>query len=179
MADQIIVKCQQCGRKLRMSAEHVGKKGRCPNCDAIIRVQREGSADTDGSEQQVVDVGEIQTPKDAMLSIRKQNDVAIVGFVTSRILDQSNVQQLGDELDALVDKYQLGKIIVNFNGVTYMSSAVMGKLVSLLKKVTTAKGKLTLCNIEDSIYEIFEIMRFDKMFQIRDSEDEAVAELIG
>ena len=179
MADQIIVKCQQCWRKLRMSSEHVGKKGRCPNCDAVIRVQREGTGATDGSEQQVVDVGEIEMPKDAMLNIRKQNDVAIVGFATSRILDQSNVQQLGDEFDALVDKYKLGKIVVNFNGVTYMSSAVMGKLVSLLKKVKTAKGKLTLCNIEDSIFEIFEIMRFDKMFQIRDTEDEAVAEMVG
>ena len=179
MADEIIVKCQQCGRKLAMSREHVGKKGRCPNCGAVIRVQQEGAAQPDGTEQQVVSIGDIETPKDAMLRIRKQNEVAVVSFATSRILDQSNVQQLGDELEGLVESYSLSKIVVNFSGVTYMSSAVMGKLVSLLKKVKGVGGHLKLCNIEDSIFEIFEIMRFDKMFEIHDSEDEAVADMIG
>jgi anti-anti-sigma factor len=60
-----------------------------------------------------------------------------------------------------------------------MSSAVMGKLVGLLKKCQAAKAKLKLCAIEDSIYEIFEIMRFDKMFDIHKTQDDAVLALIG
>jgi len=119
----------------------------------------------------------VETRKDALLRIQKQGDVAIVSFITSRILDQSNVQQLGEEFDALVDEYHLGKIVLNFENVSYMSSAVMGKLVALLKKVKSAGGQLRLCNIEESIYEIFEIMRFDRMFDISPSLDEAVADL--
>lgn len=179
MADQIVIKCQQCGRKLVMSAEDVGKKGRCPGCGAVIRVQSSTGGRLDGTEKQVVAVDQIETRKDALLRITKQNDVAVVGFATSRILDQSNVQQLGEEFDSLVDQLKFGKIVLNFAGVTYMSSAVMGKLVSLLKKTQAAGGKLRLCGIADSIYEIFEIMRFDKMFKILPTEDEAVADLIG
>ena len=178
MGDEIVIKCEKCGNKLRMDSQHIGRKGRCPKCGAVIRVQRGGSK-VDGTEQQVVELHEIETPKDAMLNIQKQNDVAVVSFATSRILDQSNVQQLGEEFDALVDTYNLGKIVVNFVGVSYMSSAVMGKLVSLLKKVQAAGGKLKLCGIEESIYEIFAIMRFDKMFDIRKTEDEAVIALMG
>jgi len=178
MPDQIVIKCGKCGHKLVTDSQYIGKKGRCPKCGATIRLQRAGEGTAGGGEQQVV-VDEIETRKDALLRIKKQNDVAVVSFATSRILDQSNVQQLGEEFDALVDQLKLGKIAVNFAGVTYMSSAVMGKLVGLLKRSKAAGGKLILCAIEESIFEIFEIMRFDKMFDIRKTEDEAVIELMG
>lgn len=178
MPDEIVIQCAQCGHKLVTDSQYIGKKGRCPKCGATIRLQRAGQGSGGGSGQQVVAVEEIETRKDALLRVKKQNEVAIVSFATSRILDQSNVQQLGEEFDALVDQYKLGKIVVNFGGVTYMSSAVMGKLVGLLKKVKSSGGKLRLCEIEDSIFEIFEIMRFDKMFAIDKSEDEAVIALM-
>ena len=179
MAEEIVIKCQKCGQKLKLTdSRHIGHKGRCPKCGSVIRFQRSGESKADGSEEQVVEVDEVTTRKDSLLKVQKQNQVAVVSYATSRILDQTNVQQLGEELDALVDEYKLGKIVLNFTGVTYMSSAVMGKLVSLLKKVKASDGQLKLCNIEDSIYEIFEIMRFDKMFDIAESEDDAVIDLM-
>ena len=177
MPDEIVIKCDSCGHKLVTESKFIGKKGHCPKCGATIRLQRPGDGAADGGQQVVVD--ELETRKDALLRVKKQNDVAVVGFATSRILDQSNVQQLGEEFDALIDQFKLSKIVVNFAGVTYMSSAVMGKLVGLLKKSKTTGGRLILCAIEDSIFEIFEIMRFDKMFEIRKTEDEAVIELMG
>ena len=178
MPDKIVIRCDSCGHKLVTESKFIGKKGRCPKCGATIRLQRSGDGAASGGDQKVV-VDELETRKDALLRVKKQNDVAVVGFATSRILDQSNVQQLGEEFDALVDEFKLAKIVVNFSGVTYMSSAVMGKLVGLLKKSKAAGGKLILCAIEESIFEIFEIMRFDKMFEIRKTEDEAVIELMG
>jgi anti-sigma B factor antagonist len=177
MAGEIVIKCQQCGHKLVADAQYVGRKGRCPRCNAVIRLQRSDDKRTDGTEGQVVALETIQTRKDALLRVQKQDDIAIVGFITSRILDQSNVQQLGEEFDSLVDQFHLGKIVLNFENVSYMSSAVMGKLVALLKKAKGAGGRLVLCNIESSIYEIFEIMRFDKMFEITPGVDEAVVKL--
>lgn len=179
MAGEIVVKCKNCGHKLVADSKNLGRKGRCPNCGGVIRLQRAGDAAKADAEEQVVAVESIETRKDALLRVTKQNDVAVVSFVTSRILDQSNVQQLGEEFDELVDEHHLKKVVVNFENVSYMSSAVMGKLVALLKKVQAAGGQLMLCNIEDSIYEIFEIMRFDRMFSIADNEDEAVLALMG
>ena len=110
--------------------------------------------------------------------VTKQGDVGVVSFTTSRILDQSNVQQLGEEFDELVEKSRFGKLVVNFETINYMSSTVMGKLVSLNKKVKAAHGYLALCNIGPSISEIFKIMRFDKLFDIYDTEDQAVIALM-
>jgi anti-anti-sigma factor len=177
MAGEIVIKCQQCGHKLVADAQFIGRKGRCPKCNAVIRLQRADDKHTDGTEGQVVALETLQTRKDALLRIQKQNDIGIIGFITSRILDQSNVQQLGEEFDSLVDQFHLGKMVLDFENVSYMSSAVMGKLVALLKKVKGSGGRLVLCNIEESIYEIFEIMRFDKMFEISPSVDEALDKL--
>jgi anti-sigma B factor antagonist len=179
MAGEIVIRCEKCGNKLKADSQFIGRKGRCPKCNAVIRLQKAGEGKLDGSEAQVVALDEVETRKDALLRIQKQNDVGVISFVTSRILDQSNVQQLGEEFEDLVDKHKLEKIVLNFENVSYMSSAVMGKLVGLLKKVKNAGGRLILCNIEDGIYEIFEIMRFDKMFDIRKTEDEAVIELMS
>jgi anti-sigma B factor antagonist len=178
MGSDIVVKCRKCGHKLRTGSEFVGKKGVCPSCGAIIRVQRDGDTRANGTEEQVVAVGELDMGPEALLKVHKQNEVAVVTFATSRILDQSNVQQLGEELDSLVEDYGLQNIVLNFENVNYMSSAVMGKLVSLRKKVDGAGGQLVLCSIEESIYEIFKIMRFDKMFDIYETEDDAVIALM-
>ena len=169
---ELVVKCGKCGRKLKASARHVGRSATCPSCGAKIRV-------TDADEGEAEVLGEqMATRKGALLAITKQNDVGVVAFTSSRILDQSNVQQLGDELDELVTVHKLAKIVLNFHRVGYMSSAVMGKLVALHKKLTATGGELRLCNIDKSIMEIFKIMRFDKLFKISKSEDKAVIELM-
>jgi len=178
MAKHILVKCNNCGKKLVSDDRYVGFKGKCPSCNSVIRIARGTTGAPDGTEDQIIHFDELETRKGALLRVTKQNDIAIVTFTTSRILDQSNVQQLGEELDELLDKHQLKKLVLNFENIHYMSSAVMGKLVSLHKKLKAASGDVKLCNISPGILEIFSIMRFDRLFDIRQSEDQAVIELM-
>lgn len=179
MGKQYVVKCKKCGKKLKTEEKFLGRKGKCPHCGAVIRLAEAGSKTGDGSEEQVVQIDTLETREGALLEIRRQDGVGVVSFTTSRILDQSNVQQLGEEFDELLDKHELEKIALNFENVNYMSSAVMGKLVALHKKVEAAGGELILTNIHPDIYEIFEIMRFDQLFEIRENEEEAVVELMS
>ncbi len=178
MGKEIVVKCQECGNKLKTDEKFVGRKGKCPKCGASIRI---AAPDQSGAEkgQQVVTVSEVAGREGALLRIMKQDEVAVVEFTTSRILDQTNVQQLGEEFDELLEKHDLEKIVLNFDKINFMSSAVMGKLVSLHKKVSNRGGKLKLCNISSDIFEIFKIMRFDRIFDIEKTVDNAVADLMG
>jgi anti-anti-sigma factor len=178
MAKEIVVSCENCGKKLKTEERYIGRKGRCPKCGSVIRLSRESDGEAKGTVEKVVERRDVEGTKDSLLEITMQDDVAVVSFRTSRILDQSNVQQLGDELDQLVEEHQFGKIVLNFNKIHYMSSAVMGKLVGLQKKVQSRGGELRLCNISSSIYEIFEIMRFDELFEICETEDDAVIDLL-
>jgi len=70
----------------------------------------------------------------------------------------------------------LAHILLNFSNVEYLSSAALGKLITLNKKLGQAGGKLILCNISPEILEVFEITKLDKFFKIRKEEQAALQE---
>lgn len=111
------------------------------------------------------------------LEVADVGDVTVVRFVDRKILDEGNIQEMGQELFALVEEEKRGKILLNFSQVDFLSSAALGKLITLDKKVKSHTGKLKLSNIRPEIYEVFAITRLNKLFDIRDDEAAALAAL--
>lgn len=109
------------------------------------------------------------------LSVSSVADVSIVNFVDRKILDEANIQELGRELFHLVEEEQRKKLLLNFSNVEFLSSAALGKLITLDKKVKKQNGKLKLSNIRPEIYEVFAITRLNKLFDIKDDEADALA----
>ena len=68
----------------------------------------------------------------------------------------------------------LRKLLLNFGNVEYLSSAALGKLITLNKKLQAVGGRLILCNIDPQIYEVFEITKLDKFFNIQKEEQTAL-----
>ena len=112
--------------------------------------------------------------KNALVMCQNEGDVGIVRFLTSQVLDELNVQQLGQELEDLVEKQYTVKMVINFEKVKFLSSAVLGKLISLHKRIASEKGRMGLCCINPSIMQVFKITRLDKLIPIYDTEETAV-----
>jgi anti-sigma B factor antagonist len=114
-------------------------------------------------------------PRRRRLELEDLGEVTVVSFRDRKILDEQNIQVIGEELFSLVDEYSRTKLLLNFHNVEYMSSAALGKLITLNKKVGAAKGgKLVLCNIDPQIREVFEITRLDRLFTIKGDEQEGL-----
>jgi len=77
---------------------------------------------------------------------------------------------IGDQLNSLVEELGRTKILLNFGNVEFLSSAALGKLIVLNRKLNDAGGKLVLCNIDRNIYEVFEITKLNKVFTITKDE---------
>ena len=75
----------------------------------------------------------------------------------------------------LVEDEKKSKLVLNFTKVDFLSSAALGKLITLDKKVKAASGKLKLSNIRPEIYEVFAITKLNKLFDIKTDEAEAIA----
>jgi anti-sigma B factor antagonist len=101
-------------------------------------------------------------------------DVAVVKFIDKRILDEQNIQLIGEQMFSLVDDDGIKKILLNFSNVEYLSSAALGKLITMNKKVRAARGQLKLCGIKPEIYEVFEITNLNRVFMIYDDESSAL-----
>ena len=108
------------------------------------------------------------------LLCHRSDEVLVVQFTAQKILTDTIIAQIGRELLGLVDEAE-GKMLLNFQGVTFMSSAMIGKIVLLSKKCGSNKTIIKLCNIAPSIKEVFEITRLNKMFQIHETEADALA----
>lgn len=93
-------------------------------------------------------------------------DVTVVRFVDRRILDELSIQQIGDQLYSLVDDERRTKILLDFGTVEYLSSAVLGRLLNLKKKMDKVKGQLCLCRIKPDLLFIFVQTKLDKVFKI-------------
>ena len=109
------------------------------------------------------------------LEVSEVGDVTVVRFVDRKILDVTNIHELGRELVQLVEEQQKKKLLLNFTTVEFLSSETLGELIKLEKKVKQHSGKLILTNIKPEIYEVFAITRLNKLFDIRDDEAEALA----
>ncbi len=109
------------------------------------------------------------------LAISEVGEVTVVRFVDRKILDELNIQELGQELFQLVETDHRSRILLNFFNVEFLSSAALGKLITLDKKVKAHGGKLKLSNIRPEIYEVFAITKLNKLFDIKDEEADALA----
>ena len=110
----------------------------------------------------------------SLIMVSRIGDVSVVTFLTSQVLDEMNVQELGKELTALAEGEPGLKMVINFSKIKFLSSAVLGKLIALNKKVSADKGRLVFCNINKDIMQVFKITRLDKLIPIYPDEDDAV-----
>lgn len=108
------------------------------------------------------------------VEVEEVGDVSVARFVDKKILDETNIQIIGNQLVALVDEDDRKKIVLDFSNVEYLSSAALSKLLILEKKAKAAGAKLRFCGIRPDIYQIFTLTKLNKLFDIYDSEDQAI-----
>jgi anti-sigma B factor antagonist len=113
-------------------------------------------------------------PRRRRLEVEEVGDVTVVNFVDRRILDEQNIQAIGEQLFSLVDELGRRKVVLNFGNVEYFSSAAFGKLITLNKKLHGAGGRLVLCEIDPEIWEAFIINRTSLYFEAYEKEQEAL-----
>ena len=113
-------------------------------------------------------------PRRRRLEVEDIGDITVVNFVDKKILDEQNIQVIGEQLFQLVDELGRRKILLNFKNVEFLSSAALGKLITLNRKLQSAGGKLVLCEIDPQIYEVFEITKLNKLFTIHKGEQDGL-----
>lgn len=64
--------------------------------------------------------------------------------------------------------------IINLSGVNFIDSTALAVLVQGMKRCREKGGDLHLCDMQQATRIIFELTRFDKAFDIFESEEDAV-----
>lgn len=101
------------------------------------------------------------------LLIRDKDDVVIVSFNHTKILDADVIRLIGQEFKNLsLHAAANRKLLLDFSKVEFMTSAMIGEIVKLQKQCKQDKIRLKLCNICANIMEVFKITGLAKALDI-------------
>jgi anti-sigma B factor antagonist len=111
------------------------------------------------------------------INIEYVDKATIVSFTDEKILEEKDIKALQDSMMSIVEQAKKIKLVLDFGNVRFLSSAVLGLLIRLSKRIYEQEGELKLCNINPKIFEIFKITRLTTTFDIHKDVESAIEDL--
>jgi anti-sigma B factor antagonist len=105
----------------------------------------------------------------------KKGDIHMVLLKDAKILDNTALDEIRTELLQLVGNVPAPDVLLDFANVEFMSSAMLGLLGQIHRKVGAAKGRLKMCGIRPEILTVFKLTNLDKLFSIHKDAPTALA----
>ena len=107
-----------------------------------------------------------------MLDIHVSAEAQVMIVTVQGRVDSSTAGQLGEALTGVVEE-GFSRIVLNLDGVDYMSSAGLRELVATLKKVRPKGGDMRIAQVTERVFEVFELSGLNSLLQFFDSSAEA------
>ncbi|MDB4380719.1 STAS domain-containing protein [Mariniblastus sp.] len=107
-------------------------------------------------------------------------NATVVKFVDQRVMDPARIESLGRELLSLVDATRATSatgVVLNFDGVSFFSSAAINKLIKLESEIKKNGLQLRLSNLRPEVRDLFSYTNLDSLFEIRDNQFDAIESL--
>jgi len=112
------------------------------------------------------------------VSVEYSEKATIVTFTDEKLLEERDIVDLQESLMGVIEQAEKINLVLDFSTVKFLSSAVLGLLIRVSKKVYERGGQLRLCSISPRIYEIFKITRLTEIFDIFPDRASAVASFV-
>ncbi len=101
----------------------------------------------------------------------------VAEFTCPSLTEDENIEQIGVELFTLLDKYLAENIVVDMRQVEYITSSVIGKLITLHRRLRRVDGRMILCELTTCVEEILRNSRLIDYFETASSLNDALGML--
>ncbi len=108
------------------------------------------------------------------LTLAEHDDVVVAMVGIAQINDEENIEELGHELFAVVDQYGFSKVVLDLTGVQYITSSVVGKIITLHRKLHRINGQLVLCCLTKGVEDVLSASRMLSYFAHAATTQEAI-----
>lgn len=102
---------------------------------------------------------------------KKLGDINVLSI--SGRLDALYATEMEKSLESLLNAGQL-RLVIDFSSLEYISSSGLRVFLSALKKVRKQQGDIKMSQMKPCIREVFDMSGFSQLFNIFDSDDEAI-----
>jgi anti-sigma B factor antagonist len=112
-------------------------------------------------------VADDETP---LVKYEAYGPITVGTLYNTSMLDGMTVTNFGNQVVKYVEQNPGIQLMLNFQNVKYLSSAALTELIRIADAAKAGNGKVRLCNLCNDIEKVFEITKFDKLFEIHKGE---------
>jgi anti-sigma B factor antagonist len=116
---------------------------------------------------------------DDIYKLRQYGRHTVVAFQTPSLVNAADVERLRADLIRLVDEDKPPSLVLDFRRVQFLSSQVIGILLTLNKKLIgrpVGPTPLVLCGVGPQLIELLKISRLDRILTIKPTRKDAIAD---
>ena len=108
---------------------------------------------------------------DFNVNVRGVGSVSVIDV--KGYLDAHTAPELENTFNKLIndEKY---KVVVNFNDLSYISSAGLGVFMAYVETMRDNSGDIKFSNMKENVYNIFDLLGFPMLYEFFNQETEAV-----
>ena len=89
-------------------------------------------------------------------------------------LNENCTTDIKEEIDSIFEVMPENHLVVNLEGVDYVSSYCIRLFVELMKELKLANREFILCNLSRAVTKILQIVQLYDRFVLFDNEEEAI-----
>ncbi|MCX5661941.1 MAG: STAS domain-containing protein [Planctomycetota bacterium] len=90
------------------------------------------------------------------------------------VFNEDAVKTLYKQFEEIIDGANSKRFVIDFANVQYMSSTVLGVLVSTLLKIQKQGGELRITGVDRDLKQVFRLTGLHRIFRICDTLDGAI-----
>lgn len=103
--------------------------------------------------------------------------VIVVTFLRQQLTDEDNIERLGESLFALLEKDPRSRIVLDLSHLDFVTSAVVGKFITLHRRLHREGGALVICALQSNVRETLRASHLLEYFETADTVEAAKAAL--
>ena len=111
------------------------------------------------------------------MKVKTDPSGVVILYPKGRLTGGAETDELKQEIEKIVGE-GITKCIIDLGDTLYLNSTALGLLVSAHKKFIDRNGKMKLCRVGKNIDNILVITKLSLVFEVFDSEADAVASFL-
>ncbi|RPI82322.1 MAG: anti-sigma factor antagonist [Planctomycetaceae bacterium] len=113
------------------------------------------------------------------LVLDRRDELVIAAIRVSTLTEDMNLEQFGHELFALVEQLGCRKLVVNMREVQMVTSAGLGKMIALHRKMHRVQGIVVFCHVQPAVEDVLRTSRLITYLNVKADIDEAAGVVGG
>jgi anti-sigma B factor antagonist len=108
------------------------------------------------------------------IRIDPEGSVTVVRFLDREIRGEAASEDLQRELAQVAAAPKHDNVLLDLSNVELLTSSALVQLIVFHKMLEANRGRLILCNLRPEVYDVFNVMKLEGMFEIEDNRAEAI-----